>query len=219
MSLGVTQYVGESMRGYKYLDADGRAPFTATQWTPGQWVETAGAHPCREGVHACRAADLAHWFADSLWEVELDGEVVASRHKVVGSRGRLVRAIDGYPAAVRDLATIGAWRSRDRAVEGLRRTGDEALAARYAAASTLAEIAGLGGDADETTFAGRAAALASDAAYFAEYGLPAQSPFVSACAAGHAAAGPDGDQATYDAGYAAERNFQSSWLAERLGLD
>ena len=207
------------MRGYKFLNAEGRAPFTATPWTPGRWVESTNAQPCREGVHACRAADLAHWLADSLWEVELDGEIVESRHKVVGSRGRLVRAVDEYPTAVRELAAIGAWRSRDRAVEALRHSGDDALAERYATAHTLAELAALGGDADETTFAGRAAALASDAAYFAEHGLPAQSPFVTVCSAGHAAAGPDGDQAAYDDGYGAERHFQSAWLVDRLGLE
>jgi hypothetical protein len=32
------------------------------------------------------------------------------------------------------------------------------------------------------------------------------------------AAGPDGDQAAYDEGYAAERAFQSVWLTERLEL-
>ena len=43
-----------------------RAPFTATPWTPGKWVETASARPCREGVHACRAADVAHWLAPTM---------------------------------------------------------------------------------------------------------------------------------------------------------
>jgi hypothetical protein len=207
------------MRAYKSLDAAGRAPFTATPWTPGTWVETTAARPCREGVHACRAADVARWIAESLWEVELDGEVVETRHKLVGTRGRLVRAVEDYPSAVRELAEVGAWRSRDRAVEALRQAGNETLAERYSAVGTLAELACLGGDVDESTFAGRAAALASDAAYFAERGLPSQSPFVTACSAGHAAAGPDGDQAAYDAGYAAERDVQSAWLTVRLGLD
>ena len=175
---------------------------------------------CREGVHGCRAPDVAYWLADALWEVELDGDVVDTRHKVVGSRGRLVRAFEDYPAAVRELAEVGAWRSRDRAVAALRAAGEDALADRFAAASTLAELAGLGGEADESTFAGRAAALAADAAHFAEHGLPAQSPFVTVCSAGHVAAGADGDQAAYDAGYAAERAFQSAWLADapRAGL-
>lgn len=200
------------MRAFKFLDEQGRAPFTATPWRPGVWVEAARAAPCREGVHACRPTDLAHWLAAALWEVELDGPLGESRHKVVAVRGRLVAPVDGYAAAVRELAEIGAWRSRDRAVEAL--GGD----ARFETASTLSELAALGALVDESTFDGRSGALAADAAHFAEHGQPSQSPFVAACAAGHAASGPDGDQAAYDAGYAAERDFQSAWLADRLGL-
>jgi hypothetical protein len=206
------------MRAYKFLDAEGLAPFTAVPWTPGAWVESPGAEPCRMGVHGCAPADLSHWLAASLWEVELDGEIVQTRHKVVASRGRLVREVDGYDAAVRELAEAGAWRCRDRAVTALRTEGSGELADRFSAASTLDELAALGADADESTFAGGAAALAADAAHFALHGLPAQAPFVAACSAGHAAAGPAGDQAAYDEGYAAERAFQSAWLTERLTL-
>jgi hypothetical protein len=206
------------MRAYKFLDADGLAPFTAFPWTPGEWVEASGAEPCRAGVHACAPADLSHWLAASLWEVELDGEIVETRHKVVGSRGRLVREVDRYGAAVRELAEGGAWRCRDRSVAALRTEGNAELADRFAAASTLDDLATLGADVDESTFAGGAAALAADAGHFALHGLPAQAPFVAACSAGHVAAGPDGDQAAYDEGYAAERAFQSAWLTERLEL-
>jgi hypothetical protein len=169
-------------------------------------------------VHACAPADLSHWLAASLWEVELDGEVMETRHKVVGPRGRLVRRIGGYDGAVRELAEVGAWRCRDRAVAVLRAEGSADMADRFDAASTLDELAALGADADESIFAGGAAALAADAAHFALHGLPAQAPFVAACSAGHVAAGPDGDQAAYDEGYAAERALQSAWLAERLQL-
>jgi hypothetical protein len=207
------------MQAYKFLDAEGRAPFTATPWDPGEWLETARAQPCREGVHACHADDVAHWLADSLWEVELDGEIVDTRHKVVGSRGRLVRRVDAYPTAVRELAEVGAWRCRDRAVGALRSSGDHALADRFTeATTTLDALVALGGVVDDSSWAGAAAALAVDAAHFALHGNRAQSPFVAACSAGHAAAGPDGDQAAYDAGYASERDFQSVWLSERLGL-
>jgi len=206
------------MRAYKFLDDVGRAPFTGVPWTVGDWVETAGPSPCRHGVHGCRPADLGWWLAASLWEVELDGDVVETRRKVVGSRGRLVRQIDGYAVAVRELAEVGTWRARDLAVTSLREAGDDELAALFAAAFEMPALAALAGRADETVFAGRAAALAADAAHFALSGDAAQSPFVSACAAGHAAAGPAGDQAAYDDGYAAERAFQSSWLASRLGL-
>ena len=153
-----------------------------------------------------------------MWEVELDGQIVESRHKVAASRGRLVRKLDDYDAAARELAAVGAWRSRDRAVLVLRRAGTDAMADRFAAATTLAELAALGDVVDESSFAGGAAALAADAAHFALHGDHSQSPFVAACAAGHVAAGPHGDQAAYDSGYAAERTFQSAWLKRRLSL-
>lgn len=207
------------MLAYKFLDAEGRAPFTGAEWIADRWVEETAAIPCRRGVHACRAADVAHWLAAAMWEVELDGDVVPSRHKLVASRGRLVRRIAGYDEAVRELAAVGAWRSRDRAADALRTEGATALAERFTAAATLEQVAALGAEVDDTTFARGAAALAADAAHFALHGNPAQSPFVDACSAGHAQAGPDGGQDAYDAGYAAERAFQSAWLAERLGLD
>ena len=206
------------MLAYKFLDAEGRAPFTGTAWIPGVWVEAGDASPCRRGVHACRAGDLSHWLSAALWEVELDGAVVDGRHKVAAGRGRLVRRIDAYDTKARELAAVGAWRSRDRAVHALRVARCDDLATRLAGISDLEELAASGGEADESTFAGAAAALATDAAYFALHGNPSQSPFVAACSAGHVAAGPDGDQAAYDRGYAAERAFQSDWLARELGL-
>jgi hypothetical protein len=203
------------VRAYKFLDAEGRGPFTGAPWRPGEWVERADAVACHDGVHGVRAADLSHWLAASLWEVELDGKVVESHHKVVGSRGRLVQRVDAYADAVRELAEVGAWRCRDRAVDAL---GDDPAAAGFRAAPTLEDLAALGATVDDSSWAGAAAALAADAAHFALHGLPSQSPFVAACSAGHAAAGPAGEQAAYEAGYAAERDFQSAWLAERLGL-
>jgi hypothetical protein len=210
------------MRAFKFLDADRRAPFTGVHWPPGVWIEETAAQPCRQGVHACTAQQLSHWLAADLWEVELDGEIVASRHKIVASRGRLVRRFDAYRTAARELAEVGAWRCRDRAVAALRaEAAGAALGATadaFGAAATLDDLASLGGGVDDTTFSGAAAALAADAAHFALHGNPAQSPFVAACSAGHAASGPSGDQAAYDAGYAAERAFQSAWLVDRLDL-
>src|SRR5918995_1212748 len=115
------------MRAYKFLDAEGLAPFTAFRWTPGEWVESPSAVPCRMGVHGCTPADLSHWLAASLWEIELDGDIVPTRHKVVASRGRLVREVDGYGAAVRQLAEVGAWRCRQRAVAAVRGEGRSEL--------------------------------------------------------------------------------------------
>jgi hypothetical protein len=89
---------------YKFLRADGSSPFTGFRWEsdadgPGPWVE-ARVEPCRSGIHACRASDLAYWTAPVLVEVELDGEIVESRSKVVAPRGRLLRRLDAWEQEV-----------------------------------------------------------------------------------------------------------------------
>jgi hypothetical protein len=147
----------------------------------------------------------------------LDGQIVETRHKVVGSRGRLVRRVDDYPRALRDLAEVCAWRSRDRAITVLRGAAEHELADRLEAAS-LEELAALRPGADDSTYARCAAALAFDAARFTVRESLPEALFVACCSAGHIAAGPDGDQATYDSGYAAERAQQSAWLIDRLQL-
>ncbi len=231
------------MRAYKFLDADGRAPFTGVSWNRDRWVDETAASACRVGVHACRPADLAYWLGATLWEVDIEGVVVESGHKVVASRGRLVRRIDDYPVAVRELAEVGAWRSHDRGLDALRRQVDrtgvsgrrprrhgiwpfrrrpggvEGLFETVSAVTTLDELAALGDDVDDSTFEGKAVALAADAADRAGWGMASASPFAAAYSAGHAAAADDDDRGVFDRGYIAERAFQSSWLAERLGLD
>jgi hypothetical protein len=206
------------MRAYKFLDASGRAPFTLTPWLPGQWVEAAAAVPCREGVHACRPEDLSYWLAPSLWEIELEEPVVATRHKLTARRGRLLSRVDAYPAAAQQLDEICAWRARDRAVQALQGASASVAASRFASATSLAELSNLLAEADDATFEGTAAALAADTAQFALSGPITEAPFTGACSAGHLAAGVDGAQADFDRGYSEERTFQSAWLVERLGL-
>ena len=93
------------MIAYKFLRSDGRGVFTKFDWPlpaggPGAWVE-APVVPCRSGIHACRVADLPLWLGRHLYEVELAGEVVEERTKVIASRARLVRRIDAWDDAVR----------------------------------------------------------------------------------------------------------------------
>jgi hypothetical protein len=206
------------MHAYKFLDTAGRSPFAGTAWEPGRWVESSDAAPCRAGVHACRLGDLAYWIAASMWRVELDGEIVETRHKVAATRARLVEPVAGYDDAMGELRELGAWRCRDLAVAALAAHGRADLAGQYAHVSSLDELAALGELCDDSTFAGRAGALAADGAHFALHGVHQQAPYVAAYAAGHAASGPSGDQDAFDRGYDAERQFQSAWLAERLGL-
>ena len=214
----VTRYVFLAMRAYKFLDAQGRAPFTLTPWKLGEWVETNTVEPCHSGVHACRTADLSYWLAPTLWEVELAGPIIETRHKLTASRGRLVAEVSGYHGAVIELGEWCAWRARDRALSALRAAGSQDLADRFQSVATLQQLIALGGDLDDSTSIGTAAALAVDTAHFADGGPITEAPFIGACSAGHAAAGLDGDQVVFDAAYAQERALQSAWLIDRLGL-
>ncbi len=114
------------MIAYKFLRTDGTGPFTRFAWPlpeggPGAWVEVA-ADPCRSGVHACRTSDLPYWAGGALYEIELDGEVVALRTKVVATRGRLVGRIDAWDDPFR--ASYTRW-CADRAHEIARASGLE----------------------------------------------------------------------------------------------
>ena len=61
--------------------------------------------PCRSGIHACRAGDLPLWLGHELYAVELAGEVVAERTKLVAPRARLVRRIAAWDDALREAYT------------------------------------------------------------------------------------------------------------------
>jgi hypothetical protein len=91
---------------FKVLRADGRSPFADFAWPlpgdgPGAWVQ-ARVEPCRSGIHACRRDDLPLWLGRALYEVELAGDVVEQPAKLVASRARLLRRIDGWDDAMRD---------------------------------------------------------------------------------------------------------------------
>lgn len=97
------------MIAHKFLRPDGTSVFTGFRWelpngTPGEWVE-ASAEPCRSGVHACRISDLPLWIGPTLYEIELDGDVVQHRNKLVASRGRLLRRVAAWDDALREAYT------------------------------------------------------------------------------------------------------------------
>jgi hypothetical protein len=94
---------------YKFLRQDGRSGFTGFRWPlpdgePGPWVD-ARVDPCRSGIHACRMSDLPYWLGSALYEIELAGAVVEQRSKVVASRGRLVRRVEGWDEELRGAYT------------------------------------------------------------------------------------------------------------------
>jgi hypothetical protein len=97
------------MMAYKFLRSDGTGVFTGFRWPlpnggPGAWVD-ARIEPCVSGIHACRRADLPLWAGRTLYEIELDGEILDEAMKVVASRGRLMRRIDAWDDAFRDEYT------------------------------------------------------------------------------------------------------------------
>jgi hypothetical protein len=94
---------------YKFLRPDGTSVFSAFRWDlpdgkPGRWVE-ARVDPCHSGVHACRASDLPLWVGRTLYEIELAGEIVEGRSKLVAARGRLLRRIEAWDDQLRDAYT------------------------------------------------------------------------------------------------------------------
>ena len=90
------------MKALKFLRADRVAPFTGFRWPVGEWVDAVSADPCRDGIHALRSKDLPFWLGRELWEIELDGEIVEQERKIVASRGRLVRRIEGWTTELLD---------------------------------------------------------------------------------------------------------------------
>jgi hypothetical protein len=97
------------MIAYKFLRRDGSSVFSGFRWPlpdggPGAWVGAA-VDPCRSGIHACRPAGLPYWIGRSLYEVELAGDIVEERTKLVGSRARLLRRVTAWNDSVRDEYT------------------------------------------------------------------------------------------------------------------
>jgi hypothetical protein len=91
---------------YKFLGRGAASVFTGFSWPvpdggPGDWVE-ADVEPCRSGIHACLPEHLPLWAGSLLYEVELDGEVVEDRTKVIAPRGRLTRRIEAWDEGVAD---------------------------------------------------------------------------------------------------------------------
>ncbi len=211
---------------------------------PAAWVETdAELDVCRHGIHACRADQLLDWLDDELWEIELGDELVESDAMLVARRGRVLRRVEAWDAATaQEFADACAWRSRDHALVGLRRVGLTHEAGRLVAAvelgelqagavsalerseGTTAELSGFAADAVSLSQGHRPDAWGTATPTISE---PVQTPsaiaanlaFVVAHAAGREAVAAAGSEAVYDAGFAAEREWQLGWLMERLGIE
>jgi hypothetical protein len=201
------------MIAYKFLRSGRAGPFSGFRWpAPGVWVHAEGdIAACRRGIHACRVRDLPWWLADELWQIELDGDVRVDEHKILAAAGRLRSQVDGWtPACAQEYADACAWRAREPAVQALTRAGHASASAELAACATLDDVLRVARQlADSIPDTKISLTIAGDGAVRALTGAPPTSAYIAA----HAAMRLDGA-----GGYAAERAWQSKWLAERLGL-
>ena len=84
---------------------------------PGAWVRAVVDAP-REVVRGFPVEHLPWWLDDELWEVELDGSLVAQARAVAGDRARLLRRIDAWtPETARELVAACERRVRDAQLE------------------------------------------------------------------------------------------------------
>lgn len=109
------------MIAYKFLRRDGSSVFTGFRWPlpnggPGPWVESE-IDPCRSGIHACRPEHLPLWAGQTLYEVELDGEIADQRTKVIASRARLTRRIGAWEEVRDEYTRMCADRAHELARE------------------------------------------------------------------------------------------------------
>lgn len=213
------------MLAYKFTAAGGVGRFTGFQWpvpaagAPGAWVEAGAAGACELGVHACRAKDLPHWLAAELWEVELAGDVVEATHKVVATRGRLLRRVPGWPDAAPAFARDCAARARDLAVSALAGAGLGDLARATGTAATAADLAAVATAAADLAppLVATLCGFASDCAMDIDDGYYAMCAYVAATAfAGWSTGSVRQDMGA--PGWAEERARQARWLVDRLGL-
>lgn len=207
------------MKAYKFLAEGRRAIFSGMTWTEGVWIEADGpSETCRAGIHGCLPQHLAYWVLDELWEIELDGQLVETPLKVVARRGRLGSRVTGWNDEARsDFMAEGIRRAVRYAALELREVGldaeadslesadDAALAER---ATAIGEGAAQAGQRDAADLTGYVA----DAVEYARVGHTVGPAFIAAHAADlHSPIGVDDP-------FAAERESQGLWLAQRLGL-
>ena len=208
------------MIAYKFLRAGRTGPFSGAEWPEvGEVAASGPLEACRNGVHACRVDDLAYWLDDELWQVELLGEIVEERLKLLARRGRLVRRIDAWDDGTR--RAFAEWclrRVAAHAAAEARDAGLEAEAAALEASSSPDEVAAAAEaavGASQREGAGNAERLGSYAVDAVEW-TKALPPSGVAYVAAHAA--DSRSRADSADAFGAERALQAQWLAEHLAL-
>lgn len=182
----------------------------------GEWVSVDGPlEDCVRGIHACRVDDLGWWLSAQLWEIELAGDRLDGSHAVVATRGRLVSQVGGWPEAGADLAAWAVWRCRDRTAD-LWDGVDAAVAGSLRAAATVEELGAVVTDLPRDVGRPEQESAAYLAAVLAAGPNPVAACVNAAQSAGHHALALGTGPA--EAAFAAERQAQGRWLADRLAL-
>lgn len=213
-------------RAWKFLDEHARGMVTGFAWPlpvgdggAGAWVEADGPlEVCGRGIHACRLDDLAWWLSAQLWEIELDGVLLHDDpHTLVAERGRLVTPVPGWPDVGPELARWAVDRTRLHAVSVFRSLGSTADADALEQARDHDELAAVAARLADHPHPDAAMAAALVADNITDLPNPVEACHTSARAAGHHGS-IGGSPADYEQAFAAERQAQSRWLADRLGL-
>jgi hypothetical protein len=211
---------------YKFLHAEGIAPFTGWRWEPpsgerpGPWVEGGPQlHGCRSGVHACRGLHLPYWINDELWEVELAGRIVETDLKLTAERGRLLRRLQSWDVGLKgQFAEACAWRVLHHALVDLRSLTLSEWVTRLESCSQLSAASALIQELADVSDVQRRPSIRTLLAYFSdavEYASSdvAGTAYIAAKAAERTSAVDAADP------FRGEREWQARWLAKHLGLD
>jgi hypothetical protein len=223
------------VRLYKFLREmpDGRCegPFSGLTW-PLPDGEQAGQEVAGAAISACRLEDLPYWMHDSLWVVELGGDLDVKPVKVEGTRARLLARVDlWHDGLPREFAADCAFRLRDSTAGALRAADQEAAAALIAQARSLDDLQAAAAAAARAVQAWEAEhligyvedaaatalmAAAAGATQGTVAAAAALTGYIGAHASRHGAAWTSGSPLQGRERQAAERRKQVAWLLGRL---
>jgi hypothetical protein len=176
-----------------------------------------------DGLSACELRHLPLWIWEELWEVELDGAVVARGHKLRAPRARLGHRIEEWtPNSAKAFAGACAWRGALQASGPLRDAGFADAAEAFACNGDLQAVCRLTGDLwdDLPGDVRRTAGMASDGASDALDALASDDPtdVVRGAAVVAYIAAMTAQSVGGPGAYEAERTHQADWLSAELGL-
>lgn len=230
------------MRYYKVLAADGASCNGGdATWhlpkgkRPGRWMAPIedDLKPFSNGYYVCRRGDLVYWLGESIYECEIRGDRIVSRHKVVARQARLVKRLVWDERIARHFACDCAERvlpifedrfpdNRPRAaIEAARQYADGRIDCRkiHAANSAALSAARSAALSAAQSVANSAALSAADsAAWSATWRATWSAASAAASAANSAAlsAASAANSATASVALSAANSAERRWQARRL---